>query len=153
MSRANAVSLLGAWQLLSWRIYSVEHLPASEPFGPQPVGLLQYTADGWMSAAIGSRQRPLHPAGVSPRRLSPETLADSYRNYFHYAGTWRLEGDSVVHSVKLSLNPNMCGSEQVRHVSLMEPNLTLTGIEPLGQQQRRHVLLWQRAANPGITTE
>jgi hypothetical protein len=35
----------------------------------------------------------------------------------------------------------------------MEPNLTLTGIEPLGQQQRRHVLLWQRAANPGITTE
>jgi len=128
----------------------------------QPKGLLQYTTDGWMSAAVCSAQRPSHPAGISPRRMDPDVLVSSYRSYFHYAGRWRVEGDHVIHSVLLSLNPAIVGSEQVRHMAFTGPvstpvstlaarqTLTLTGIEALGQQQRRHVLLWQRASNPDL---
>lgn len=150
--------LIGAWQLISWQIYGEGNMPATEPFGPQPMGLLQYTSDDWMSAAICKALRPSHPAGISPRRMDPDLLVSSYRSYFHYAGHWRVEGDHVIHSIVLSLNPNMVGSEQVRHMTfatqtstpVATQTLTLTGIEALGQQQRRHVLLWQRASKPDL---
>ena len=79
--------------------------------------------------------------------MPPELLVNSYRSYFHYAGHWRIEGESVIHCVTLSLNPNMVGTEQVRHMHFSGSELTLTGIENIGRQQRRHVLLWQRAGN------
>jgi len=146
VAEAQAASRLpGAWTLLSWKVYGPEGVLLSEPFGSHPVGLLQYTADGWMSAAIGNSNRPLLAAGTSPRRMPPERLADAYLSYFHYAGRWRIEGDAVIHSVTLSLNPNMVGTEQVRQMDFAGDRLTLTGIEPLAQGERRHVLLWQRA--------
>lgn len=137
--------LLGAWSLISWKIFSSDNPEPSEPFGANPEGLLQYTGDGWMSAAIASTGRSALPAGTSPRRMGPELLADAWRSYFHYAGRWRIEGDNVIHSVTQSLNPNMVGTEQVRHMHFEESTLTLTGIENAGQQTRRHVLRWQRA--------
>jgi hypothetical protein len=39
----------------------------------------------------------------------------------------------------------MVGTQQVRQMNFNGSALTLTGIEVLGPQQRRHVLLWQRA--------
>jgi hypothetical protein len=143
--RDAASQLVGAWTLLSWQVFSTHPDTITEPYGSDPVGLLQYTADGWMSAAIGNRERALLTAGASPRRMAPELLADAYRSYFHYAGRWRIEGDCVIHSVELSLNPNMVGTEQVRQMEFAGDRLTLTGIEPVGSMQRRHVLLWQRA--------
>ncbi len=140
-----AKRLVGAWSLVSWRIHGAEDVLLSEPFGPDPRGLLQYTADHWMSAAIGFAHRPLLPAGTSPRRMPPEVLAEAWRSYFHYAGRWRIEGDTVIHSVELSLNPNMVGTEQVRYMQFEGSTLTLTGIENVGEHPRRHVLLWQRA--------
>jgi hypothetical protein len=146
MPEGDAASRLpGAWSLLSWKIFGPAADAVTEPFGSHPVGLLQYTADGWMSAAIGNRDRASLAAGASPRRMPPEQLAEAYLSYFHYAGHWRIEGDAVIHSVKLSLNPNMVGTEQVRQMDFAGDRLTLTGIEPLAQGERRHVLLWQRA--------
>jgi hypothetical protein len=144
--------LVGAWTLLSWQIFGTDQATFTEPFGAHPVGLLLYTADGWMSAAIGSAGRPLHPAGISPRRMKADQLADSWRSYFHYAGRWRIEGDDVIHSVTLSLNPNMVGSEQIRRMDFAGRQLTLTGIEHAGQQ-RRHVLVWQRASQTANNLE
>jgi hypothetical protein len=146
MAEPNAHTLLpGAWLLISWQIFDEKGPAFSEPFGPHPKGLLQYTAEGWMSAAIGRADRPALPAGISPRRMSPALLADAWLSYFHYAGRWRIEGDCVIHSVTQSLNPNMVGTEQVRHMHFDRAKLTLTGFENVGQQNRRHVLRWQRA--------
>ena len=137
--------LIGAWNLVSWQVLSPEGSTTSEPFGPTPVGLLQYSDDGWMSAAVSFPDRKNHPAGVSPRRMQPGLLADSFRTYFHYAGLWHIDGDCVIHSVRMSLNPNMVGTEQVRRMTFDADMLTLRGIEDVGPQPRQHVLLWQRA--------
>jgi len=150
--------LVGAWTLLGWQIFSEAATPATEPFGPTPQGLLQYTADGWMSAAVCRAQRAALPAGISPRKMEAGLLADAWRSYFHYAGRWEIVGDSVIHHVRLSLNPAMVGSDQVRHMTfggtLAEPTLTLTGIEHINEHinglQRRHVLRWQRATDDAI---
>jgi hypothetical protein len=145
--------LIGAWNLVSWQIFSQNSSSASEPFGPTPVGLLQYSENGWMSAAVSFPDRVNHPAGVSPRRMQPDLLANSYRSYFHYAGLWHIDGDCVIHSVRLSLNPNMIGSEQVRQMTFDAETLTLQGQEAVGPQQRRHVLLWQRATSESTSPE
>lgn len=137
--------LVGAWTLISWQICSTRDASFTEPFGPDPQGLLQYTADGFMSAAVCRSERAALPHEISPRHLEPEQLADCYRSYFHYAGRWHVEGGSVIHSVELGLNPNMAGTRQVREMCFDGETLTLTGIESLARQQRRHVLLWQRA--------
>ena len=146
-----AARLVGAWNLLSWQIFDDATLPAAEPFGPSPVGLLQYSDNGWMSAAVSFPNRTSHPAGISPRRMQADLLADSYRSYFHYAGHWRIEDDCVIHTVRLSLNPNMIGSEQVRRMSFGAGTLTLEGIESFGKKHRRHELLWRRAEKEDTT--
>ena len=74
-----------------------------------------------------------------------ERVAEAFRSYFHYAGVYRVEGDAVVHSVRLSLNPNFNGTEQVRRMQLDDQVLTLRGEDHAGDTLRRHELVWQRA--------
>jgi len=137
--------ITGAWQLQSWLIHYSDGRDLGTPFGKQPVGLLLYSPDGWMSATVHRSNRDLLPTDCSPRDLASKLIARAYWSYFHYAGPWRIEGDKVIHSVRHSLNPAMVGTEQVRHMVLEEPVLTLTGIEAIRNESRRHELVWRRA--------
>ena len=141
--------LLGSWRLLDWQIRVDGDDGVTRPFGDAPEGLIVYTADGWMSAAIGRRERERLPADVPFRRIPPPLLADAYLSYFHYAGPYRIEGDEVIHSVVQSLNPNFPGTEQRRHVAFEGARLILSGVEDLGTRVRRHRLLWERPAPSG----
>lgn len=134
----------GAWQLKSWLIRYPDDREPANPFGASPRGLLLYSPDGWMSAAVHRDSRVTFPAGASPRKLGHELITEAYWSYFHYAGTWRIEGDRVIHSVQHSLNPAMVGTKQVRQMTLIPPQLTLTGIEPIVEGQRIHELVWFR---------
>jgi Lipocalin-like domain len=147
------IRLVGAWSLVSWQIFDDNNAGFTEPFGADPHGMLQYTDDGCMSAVVCRSERASLPPGISPRRMDPAQLADCYRSYFHYAGRWHIEGDSVIHSVEFGLNPNMVGTRQVRQMNFAGNTLTLTGIEILGPQQRRHVLLWQRVKPKNTDSE
>ncbi len=62
----------------------------------------------------------------------------------HYAGPFRMEGDSVIHEVAHALNPNMVGTEQLRHIDLRGDELTLRGVEDLGSRKRLHEVDWRR---------
>ena len=61
-------ALVGAWQLVSWTIEYPASGRVTQPFGPEPEGLLVYSADGHMSAAI---QRPGRRAPVARRSAAP----------------------------------------------------------------------------------
>ncbi|MCB1397500.1 MAG: lipocalin-like domain-containing protein [Rhodobacter sp.] len=133
--------LNGTWHLVGWEI-EVEGR-VTQPFGPNPTGLIHYTEDGGMSACIARADRPRWSTG-NPRNAPEGERLAAFESYFHYAGTWRIEeraGRSVVvHSVTHSLNPDFVGSQQVRNVDLDGDNLTLSAQEG----PRFHRLRWRR---------
>lgn len=137
--------LPGAWELLAWKIHYDDGRAAGLPFGDQPNGQLLYSPDGWMSATVSRSDRPALPANQSPRQVDDAIMAQAYRSYFHYAGHWHIEGDSVIHTIRLSLNPNMVGTRQHRQMQFSGELLTLTGAEPLRGTLRTHQLIWRRA--------
>ena len=138
------IDLTGAWRLQSWTIEYPDTGRHSKPFGSNPEGIIVYSAAGWMTAAIARGQRDPLPADQALRELPAEQLAEAYTSYFHYAGPYYIKGSTVFHSVAMSLNPNMVGTEQVREIKLQGDSLELRGIESIEGRSRNHSLLWQR---------
>ena len=136
--------LSGSWELESWTIGYSDRDDFSYPYGEDPQGLLLYTDDGWMSASICRTGRALLPADASFRKLPESVRASAFSSYFHYAGRYHvLEGD-VIHTVTQSLNPNMAGTQQLRHAELDGQTLVLSGKDRVGNTTRFHSLVWHR---------
>lgn len=139
-------ALVGAWRLVSWTIEYPASGRLTQPFGAVPEGLLVYSADGHMSAAI---QRPgrARLSRADPNAVSDAEKAAAFAGYLHYCGTWSVGDGHVVHAVELAMNPNLIGTRQVRHVALDGDRLELGAEEPLEApgQVRRHRIVWRRA--------
>jgi hypothetical protein len=138
-------ALVGSWRLQSWRITRDDRDTVSYPFGEAPEGLLVYTPDGWMTASISRPARQAFPTDRPYRSIDAQDLAAAFSSYFHYAARYRIEGDTVIHSVVQSLNPNFPGTEQHRKIDLQGDRLVLSGVEVAGEQTRRHTLVWLRS--------
>lgn len=138
--------LVGTWQLESWTIGYSDREDFSYPYGEDPLGLLVYSVDGWMSASIARRERRGFPADVPYRKLPDVTKAEAFSSYFHYAGRYRVVGADIVHYVTQSLNPDFPGSEQLRHAELDGQTLVLSGKDVVGGVTRFHSLVWHRAS-------
>lgn len=137
--------LIGGWHLEAWEIRYSDGRDNSFPFGPDAFGLIMYTHDGFMSAAISrSGRQPLSAANL---RQAPEAeKAAAFDSYFHYSGTWRIDGEHVIHSVILSLNPAFVGTDQIRLMELKGDRLTLSASDDMpGGGSRRHCIVWRRA--------
>lgn len=112
--------------------------------GPEVTGLLTYTQDGYMFAMLAAPDRAPF-AGPDPLGGSPEEAHRAMSTCHSYCGRWRLDGDSVVHTVEMALYPNMVGTEQVRHfrfegdrVTLRTPPMTRKGASGIAE------LVWRR---------
>ncbi len=138
--------LVGSWELESWTIGYSDRDEFSYPYGEDPLGLLVYSNDGWMSASIARRERPGFPADVPYRKLPDALKAAAFSSYFHYAGRYRVVEGDVVHYVTQSLNPDFPGTEQLRHAELDGQTLVLSGKDSVGGITRFHSLVWHRAA-------
>ncbi|MFG2095444.1 lipocalin-like domain-containing protein [Streptomyces sp. NPDC048612] len=124
-----AQELVGVWRLESFRDIDGTGTPQEGPLGPEPRGLLFYSADGHVS--------------VTMMRTGPAHTERS--NYMSYAGTWRREGDRVVHTIDVAPEPGWLGTEQSRDLELEGDELVLHGNALVGRPQRR-VLRWRRVA-------
>lgn len=142
-----ADQLIGAWDLVDWRIDHDDGRPPTHPFGQDASGQISYTADARMSAVIQrAGRRPLSTA--SPRQAPAEECCEAYTSFFCYAGHWTLEGDTLIHHLTLALNPAMLGTEQRRRAQLQDNVLELSAAEPLGGgRTRTHRLRWRRAGS------
>jgi hypothetical protein len=141
-----AAALLGGWRLVRWTTEYPATGRVPQPFGPAPEGLLTYTADGCMSAAMQRPSRPrLSRADVGA--VGEAEKASAFDSCLFYAGRWHVEGSDVHHHVELAMNPNLTGSRQVRGALLRGPELELTAQEALEQPgaTRVHRILWRRA--------
>lgn len=143
--------ILGAWQLESWTIGYSDRDDFTNPFGDEPSGLLMYTSDGWMSAAICAPDRTPLPEDIPYMKLPEAVKSEAFSSYFHYAGRFRIVDGDVIHYVTHSLNPNMVGTEQLRHAELDGHTLVLSGQDTIGEIQRFHSLVWHKI--PDLATE
>lgn len=145
--------LLGAWSLAAWQIATDGDREPGLPFGADAIGLLLYTADGWMNASIARSGRAALSA-ASIRRVPLAEQGAAFESYFNYGGAFTLReidgAAHVVHTVCFSLNPGFVGTEQIRRIRFDGADrLTLSADEPAAGGMRRHRLDWRRAAaNP-----
>ncbi len=138
--------LVGAWELESWAIGYADRDDLSYPYGEEPRGLLMYTEDGWMSAAISRPQRQRFPEDVAFRKIPDAAKGEAFTSYFHYAGRYRVQDGDVIHYVSMSLNPNFPGTEQLRHAELDGQTLVLSGKDMVGGVERFHSLVWHKSS-------
>lgn len=143
MTKPRSADLVGAWRLKRWEtVY--EDGRRTEPFGAGAEGLIQYTADGWMSATIMAAGRT-KLSRANPRAATAKERAAAFDGYFSYAGRWRLRGGVVRHDVTIALNPAMVGTPQLRDALLSGRTLTLSAAEDTPAGRRVHRLVWARA--------
>src|SRR5262245_23948129 len=111
---------VGAWRLVKSEQRD-DNGNVIHPFGDDAQGLLCYTADGYMSAAIMNPRRPsfqtrdLH-AGTHQEKIQ------ATNGYLHYAGRFEVRDDSVIHHVEVSLFPNYVGTQQQRFYRFFDEN-------------------------------
>jgi hypothetical protein len=138
--------LVGAWVLESYESRDPDGT-VSEPFGPDPAGLLVYGADGRMTVQAMDPRRPRWSKDPSQSEREAERTAAA-DGYIAYAGRFEVEDGSepaVIHHVEVSLVPNWVGRPQRREVSLDGDRLRLT-TPPLDVDGRAAVatLTWRR---------
>jgi hypothetical protein len=137
----------GTWRLVEWRASVGDS--EQEPFGGQATGLLTYTDEGRMSATLMRTDRP-HLAATTLGSANARDRARAAAGYLAYAGTFRIEGDEIVHGVEVSLFPNWVGGEQRRDVQWATndvggEDLILSAFShPAGRKPVMNRLRWRR---------
>ncbi|MEV6769085.1 lipocalin-like domain-containing protein [Nocardia sp. NPDC051030] len=139
-----ASDLVGRWQLTAWTATD-ETGAVTTPFGENPQGSLIYTPGGWMSGHLAATDR--HNLSTPNALGGPESeRAQAYSSYVAYSGEYRVEADTVIHLLHMSLFPNWVGTEQRRFVDLSPTNLILrTPPTPIGSRTLVNSLHWTRA--------
>jgi hypothetical protein len=117
--------ILGAWQLQDFRLIDAEGR-VTRPWGKGSQGLILYTSDGYMSAAVKTEDRN----GTS---------------FLNYCGPFELGEDRIVHHIRLSSDPKLVGTDQVRRPRLDGGNLILSSSPSLyGGPGTRAEIVWRR---------
>ncbi|MEV7421600.1 lipocalin-like domain-containing protein [Streptomyces sp. NPDC091212] len=128
----SGAELAGLWRLVAYFDIDDEGTTSEGPLGPEPRGLLFYSADGYMSVDM-MRPGPPGPAV----------------GYMGYAGGWRVSGNQLVHMIEVCSNPLWADTEQIRDVTLDGDRLVLSGSAVVSGQPQRRVLHWERARIAG----
>jgi hypothetical protein len=140
--------LVGTWRLDRFEISFSDGRPPLHPFGEDAEGMLMYGRDGHMSAVLSRAGRaPLGASRLETSGAAPmQAKSAAFDSYLSYAGTWRMEGASVVHAVHLAQTPELVGIENRRKATLEGDTLTLSyDIRARSQVVRHYTLVWSRA--------
>lgn len=142
-----AARLVGAWRLVSIEERDAEgKLVTPLDYGPEPIGLLIYTATGQMSAQAMRRGRARLPSD-DVHLAPPEQAKAALVGYNAYFGTFEVRPQEglVIHHVEGSMIPNWEGGEQRRRFTLTGDRLILEppAIQAAGQKRVRR-LTWER---------
>lgn len=111
--------LIGTWQLVSWEAKGKDG-EMHYPFGKNPKGYITYTEQGYMSVTIMKSNRQnleiLTQELMEAKKicLTPWKLITAWRyikaifkylqaaaNYVSYSGQYEIQGNTVIHHVKL----------------------------------------------------
>src|SRR5437763_1796064 len=129
--------LIGAWKLVS---YVERPTDGSDPFYPlseQPIGIIMYTPDGFMSAQLMKPGRKPFASG-DWFKGSDEDYRQEASTYIAYSGEFHVDEESrkLTHSMFVSLFPNWIGQTQPRVVKIEGDNLYLSTASPIESSGR-----------------
>lgn len=136
--------LLGTWKLVSAEREDVATGQKTAFLGENPSGVLHYLPDGRMMAIITRAGRKA-PAGRVANATEAEALI---RSMIAYGGTYRCEGDKVIHDCDISWNQSFTGTKQVRTMTFEGDHLTLSpppSPDPTDGTMSVRRLVWVRA--------
>lgn len=136
---------IGTWRLLSWELRPTNGEPFY-PLGKDAVGLLIYTADGYMAVVLTKPDRAAFKSPWLMEGTSAEKI-DAMDSYSSYAGRYevREEEGKVAHFVEHSLFPNWIGTTQERFFKLEGDRLELSAALPLKDGIEQTVaLVWKK---------
>jgi hypothetical protein len=112
-------------------------------FGEKPDGYISYLPDGRMHAMLVAGNR-VKPTGTLP---TEEEKAKLFGTMIAYAGTYRIEGEKIVHGVEVSWNQLWTGSQQTRFFKAEGDTLTITTAvakSPRDGQEGRTIVVFKR---------
>jgi Lipocalin-like domain len=136
---------IGAWRLLSLEARTSTG-GVSYPYGPDAVGYLLYTREGYMAASIMQARRA-HFASPDALRAPAEEKLAAFDTYCSYSGRYKLRGQKVIHHVEISSFPNWTGKPQERSFAFSPDGARLTLTAPpmlIGGVAQNLLAIWQR---------
>jgi Lipocalin-like domain len=136
----STAKLVGSWKLISVSSKKRDGRTDS-PYGLTPSGVLTYSDDGRMSALISFDGRKPLPFGGG----TSEDQAEAFRTFLGYAGSYKLDGDKVVHRVEVSSIQSLVDKDLIRTVKFDADRIVLTTPPTPIQGETQIVdLTWQR---------
>lgn len=136
----STAKLVGSWKLISVSSKKRDGRTDS-PYGLTPSGVLTYSDDGRMSALISFDGRKPLPFGGG----TSEDQAEAFRTFLGYAGSYKLDGDRVIHRVEVSSIQSLVDKDLIRTVKFDADRIVLTTPPTPIQGETQIVdLTWQR---------
>jgi hypothetical protein len=140
--------LIGAWKLVSYITTPTDGSAPVHPMGEDPMGIILYTPDGYMSAQLMRSGRRRFASGDWF-----DGTAEEYREeattYLAYSGPFEVDEEkkTLTHSMFVSLFPNWIGQTQPRLVRIEDDILYLGTEAPVlaGGKMMMAELKWRRA--------
>jgi hypothetical protein len=143
---ADLAALIGTWKMVSWQREIVATGERVDALGPNPIGYINYGADGRFYALVVSRHRP-RPASFPP---SDSEKVQLFNTMLAYASTYTVDEEKAVHHVDASWNQTWTGTDQVRFYKLDGDKLSITGArapDPHTGQEIIHRIEFERFRN------
>jgi len=140
--------LIGAWKLISYEEQPVDGSPSFYPMSEKAMGIIMYTADGFMSAQFMEPDRKPFASG-DWFKGTDEEYRQAASTYAAYAGPFHVDEERsiVTHSMFVSILPNWIGQSQPRAVRIDGDDLYLGSVAPFHLRGRtvNARLHWKRA--------
>ena len=115
-------AIVGTWQLTSFSLIVADTKETSRPYGDHPTGYIQFSPGGHMVMflAASDLKPPISGSYTDAER------AEVHRGIVGaYAGTYTVDGNTVIYHVLTSWRPEWIGRNQVRYFEINGTNLTI----------------------------